>query len=55
VRYDQGLIAEEVRPYIRDVYDHVVRINESVDTVRELLTAALERTSRSHRSGRTTS
>jgi magnesium transporter len=42
VRYDQGLIADEVRPYFRDVYDHVVRINESVDTVRELLTAALE-------------
>jgi magnesium transporter len=42
VRYDQGLIADEVRPYFRDVYDHVVRINESVDNVRELLTAALE-------------
>jgi magnesium transporter len=42
VRYDQGLIAEEVRPYFRDVYDHVVRINESVDRVREVLTAALE-------------
>jgi magnesium transporter len=42
VRYDQGLIAEECRPYFRDVYDHVVRINESVDGVRELLTSALE-------------
>jgi magnesium transporter len=42
VRYDQGLIADEVRPYFRDVYDHVVRINESVDNVRELLTSALE-------------
>jgi magnesium transporter len=42
VRYDQGLIADQVRPYFRDVYDHVVRINESVDNVRELLTAALE-------------
>ena len=38
VRYDQGLIADEVRPYFRDVYDHVVRINESIDNVRELLT-----------------
>jgi magnesium transporter len=42
VRYDQGLIADEVRPYFRDVYDHVVRINESMDNVRELLTSALE-------------
>jgi magnesium transporter len=42
VRYDLGLIADEVRPYFRDVYDHVVRINESVENVRELLTSALE-------------
>jgi len=42
VRYDLGLIADEVRPYFRDVYDHVVRINESTDSVRELLGSALE-------------
>jgi magnesium transporter len=42
VRFDLELIPEEVRPYIRDVYDHSVRINESVDTLRELLTSALE-------------
>jgi magnesium transporter len=41
-RYDLGLIADEVRPYFRDVYDHVVRINESTDSVRELLGSALE-------------
>jgi len=28
--------------YFRDVYDHVVRINETIDTMRELLTTALE-------------
>jgi magnesium transporter len=42
VRYDQGLVADEVRPYYRDVYDHVIRINESADNLRELLTSALE-------------
>jgi magnesium transporter len=42
VRFDIELIPEEVRPYIRDVYDHSVRINESVDMLRELLTSALE-------------
>ncbi len=42
VRYDVRLIPEEVRLYFRDVYDHVVRINESIDTQRELLTTALE-------------
>jgi len=36
------LIPDEVRPYFRDVYDHVVRINESVDGLRELVTGALE-------------
>ena len=42
VRYDAGLIPDDVRPYFRDVYDHVVRINETIDNLRELLTTALE-------------
>jgi magnesium transporter len=42
VRFDRALIPENARPYFRDVYDHVVRINESIDTLRELLTTALE-------------
>jgi len=36
-----GLVRDEVRPYFRDVYDHAARINESTDTMREMLTAAL--------------
>ena len=35
------LIRDEVRPYFRDVFDHATRINESADTMREMLTAAL--------------
>ena len=42
MRFDVGLIPEEARPYFRDVYDHVVRVNEAIDTLRELLTGALE-------------
>lgn len=42
LRFDLDLIPEKTKPYFRDVYDHVVRINEMVDTLRELLTAALE-------------
>jgi magnesium transporter len=42
VRYDLELIHEPSRPYFRDVYDHVIRINEIVDINRELLTSALE-------------
>ena len=35
------LVREEVRPYFRDVLDHALRVNESTDTMREMLTAAL--------------
>jgi magnesium transporter len=42
VRFDMPLIPEDTRPYFRDVYDHAIRINELVDTLRELLTGALE-------------
>jgi magnesium transporter len=41
-RSDLDLIQEGTRPYFRDVHDHVIRINEVIDTLRELLTAALE-------------
>jgi magnesium transporter len=42
VRYDLNLVPEDSRVYFRDVYDHVIRINETVDNLRELLTTALE-------------
>jgi magnesium transporter len=41
-RFDRTLISPETRLYLRDVYDHVIRINESADNMRELLTSALE-------------
>jgi magnesium transporter len=41
-RFDVGLVPEDVRLYFRDVYDHVLRINETIDNLRELLTTALE-------------
>jgi magnesium transporter len=42
MRFDLELIPEDTRPYFRDVYDHVIRTNEMVDALRELLTTALE-------------
>ena len=36
-----GLIDDEIQLYFRDVLDHAVRINESTDTLREMLTAAV--------------
>lgn len=34
-------ISEEARLYFRDVLDHVVRVSETIDTLREMLTAAM--------------
>jgi magnesium transporter len=42
MRFDSPIIPDDTRPYFRDVYDHVVRINETIDTLRELVTSALE-------------
>ncbi|MEO6537295.1 MAG: magnesium and cobalt transport protein CorA, partial [Ferruginibacter sp.] len=42
MRLDIKCISEETRPYFRDVYDHVLRINEMVENTRELLNTALE-------------
>ena len=42
VRTDAILIPDDARVYFRDVYDHTIRINEMIDTLRELLTTALE-------------
>lgn len=36
VRYDLEMIPEDTRTYFRDIYDHVLRINEMVDSTREL-------------------
>ena len=41
VRLHPNLIREDVRLYFRDVFDHAVRINESTDAIREMLTAAI--------------
>jgi magnesium transporter len=40
-RFHPTLIHDDVRVYFRDVFDHVVRVNEATDTMRELLTAAM--------------
>lgn len=42
MRFEFPHIPEDTRPYFRDVYDHVLRLNETIDMQRELLTTALE-------------
>lgn len=40
--FEQELIPHEIRPYFRDVHDHVLRINDAVDALSEMLSAALD-------------
>ena len=35
-------ISDDIRPYFRDVYDHTLRINETIDATRETLALALQ-------------
>lgn len=42
MRFEVPHVPDEIRVYFRDVYDHVVRLNETIDAQRELLTTALE-------------
>jgi len=41
VRMHPQLIPDDLRPYFRDVYDHVARVNESISAMREMLAAAI--------------
>ena len=41
MQFHPTLVRDEVRVYLRDVYDHVIRVNEATDTMREMLTAAM--------------
>ena len=41
VRSQSPLIGDETRLYFRDVQDHVVRLNDGIDTLREMLSAAM--------------
>ncbi|MDR7535468.1 MAG: magnesium/cobalt transporter CorA [Armatimonadota bacterium] len=42
LRHDLPLVAPALRAYFRDVYDHLVRITEQIDTHRDLLAGALD-------------
>lgn len=42
MRYDTPLIDKDTHPYFRDVQDHAIRVNDSIDYLRELLNSALE-------------
>jgi magnesium transporter len=41
-RREQGLVPEDVFPYYEDVYDHVLRVHESADSLRDLAGTIVE-------------
>lgn len=41
-RFDLAMIDDEIRPYYRDVQDHVIRVNEAIGSLRELLSFVFE-------------
>lgn len=41
-RFHTDIIPRESRVYFRDIHDHVVRLNESIDNMRDMVTAAMQ-------------
>jgi len=41
-RSDSGLISRETAPFLRDVYDHIIQIIDTVETQRDVLTGVLD-------------
>lgn len=42
IRFHDGVVHKEMRAYYRDVEDHVARIVKNLDTLREMLTTAIQ-------------
>jgi magnesium transporter len=41
-RLHTDMVPKDIRPYYRDIHDHVTRLVGSVDEIREMLTAAMQ-------------
>jgi len=42
LRHESPLVDERLRAYFRDIYDHLLRITDGIDTHRDLLAGAVE-------------
>jgi magnesium transporter len=42
MRREQSAVAEELYPYFQDVYDHILRVSESSDSLRDLVSTIVE-------------
>jgi magnesium transporter len=42
MRHEHGTVSTELYPYYQDVYDHILRVSESTDTLRDLVSTIVE-------------
>ena len=42
MRREHGAVPDELYPYYQDVYDHILRISESTDALRDLISTIVE-------------
>ena len=42
MRREQSIVSEEIYPYYQDVYDHILRVSESSDSLRDLVGTIVE-------------
>ena len=42
MRREHAAVAEELYPYFQDVYDHILRVSESTDSLRDLVSTIVE-------------
>ncbi len=42
VRREKGLLGDDLDPYFRDIYDHIMRTVDMIETYRDLLSGALD-------------
>jgi magnesium transporter len=42
IRREKGLVGDDLDPYFRDIYDHIIRTVDLIETYRDLLSGALD-------------
>lgn len=42
IRRERGILGDDLDPYLRDVYDHIVRTSDLIESYRDLLTGSLD-------------
>ena len=42
IRREKGILGDDLDPYFRDVYDHIIRTVDMIETYRDLLSGALD-------------